>query len=89
VDTSSVPANFRLQDVFVNGTDNSVPVMLSVMPNVIEKSERTVVMHGGIVSSLDHLSNLAIKKPDREKDYVLIAEGTRYDSLFALFKFQR
>ncbi|CAE6369106.1 unnamed protein product [Rhizoctonia solani] len=64
-------------DVFVNGTDNSVPVMLSVMPNVIEKSERTVVMHGGIVSSLDHLSNLAIKKPDREKDYVLIAEGTR------------
>ncbi|KAG8710190.1 hypothetical protein FRC11_004764 [Ceratobasidium sp. 423] len=34
--------------VFVNGTDNSVPVMLSVMPNVIEKSERTVVMHGGI-----------------------------------------
>lgn len=40
------------QDVFVNGTDNSVPVMLSVMPNVIEKSERTVVMHGGIVSIL-------------------------------------
>ncbi|KAJ1302190.1 hypothetical protein OPQ81_001016 [Rhizoctonia solani] len=35
-------------DVFINGTDNSVPVMLSVMPNVIEKSERTVVMHGGI-----------------------------------------
>ncbi|KAF8604918.1 alpha/beta-hydrolase [Ceratobasidium sp. AG-I] len=35
-------------DVYINGTDNSVPVMLSVMPNVIEKSERTVVMHGGI-----------------------------------------
>ncbi|CAE6492826.1 unnamed protein product [Rhizoctonia solani] len=35
-------------DVFINGTDKSVPVMLSVMPNVIEKSERTVVMHGGI-----------------------------------------
>ncbi|KAG8793197.1 hypothetical protein FRC12_003568 [Ceratobasidium sp. 428] len=35
-------------DVFVHGRDNSVPVMLSVMPNVIEKSERTVVMHGGI-----------------------------------------
>ncbi|CAE6486959.1 unnamed protein product [Rhizoctonia solani] len=35
-------------DVFVNGTDKSVPVMLSIMPNVIEKSERTVVMHGGI-----------------------------------------
>ncbi|CAE6433175.1 unnamed protein product [Rhizoctonia solani] len=35
-------------NVFVNGTDKSVPSMLSVMPNVIEKSERTVVMHGGI-----------------------------------------
>ncbi|QRV80164.1 Serine carboxypeptidase [Ceratobasidium sp. AG-Ba] len=35
-------------DVFVNGMDRSVPTMLSVMPNVIEKSERTVVMHGGI-----------------------------------------
>ncbi|KAF8335892.1 alpha/beta-hydrolase [Cantharellus anzutake] len=34
------------RDVFVNGQDNSVPSMLSVMPNVIEKSERTVVMHG-------------------------------------------
>ncbi|KAF8335894.1 uncharacterized protein EI90DRAFT_2912314 [Cantharellus anzutake] len=32
--------------VFVGGQDNSVPSMLSVMPNVIEKSERTVVMHG-------------------------------------------
>ncbi|KAG9073669.1 hypothetical protein FS749_014806, partial [Ceratobasidium sp. UAMH 11750] len=37
-------------EVFVHGRDNSVPPMLSVMPNVIEKSERTVVMHGGIVS---------------------------------------
>ncbi|CUA74019.1 hypothetical protein RSOLAG22IIIB_05365 [Rhizoctonia solani] len=36
------------ENVFVNGTDKSVPSMLSVMPNVIEKSERTVVMHGGI-----------------------------------------
>ncbi|CAE6336317.1 unnamed protein product [Rhizoctonia solani] len=35
-------------NVFVNGTDTSIPSMLSVMPNVIEKSERTVVMHGGI-----------------------------------------
>ncbi|KAG8736653.1 hypothetical protein FRC10_009061 [Ceratobasidium sp. 414] len=51
---SSSPTIFRVclltsgQDVFVHGRDNSVPVMLSVMPNVIEKSERTVVMHGGI-----------------------------------------
>ncbi|KAF8755616.1 Alpha beta-hydrolase [Rhizoctonia solani] len=35
-------------NVFVNGTDTSIPSMLSVMPNVIEKSERTVVMHGDI-----------------------------------------
>ncbi|KAF8335498.1 alpha/beta-hydrolase [Cantharellus anzutake] len=32
--------------VYVNGQDNSVPSMLSVMPNVIQKSARTVVMHG-------------------------------------------
>lgn len=32
----------------MNGVDNSVPSMLSVMPNVIEKSVRTVVMHGGV-----------------------------------------
>lgn len=44
------------KNVYVNGTDNSVPVMLSVMPNVIEKSERTVVMHGGIVSPLSRQS---------------------------------
>ncbi|CAE6419829.1 unnamed protein product [Rhizoctonia solani] len=35
-------------DVFVNGVDNSLPSMLSVMPNVIEKSERTVVTQGGL-----------------------------------------
>ncbi|QRV94654.1 Serine carboxypeptidase [Ceratobasidium sp. AG-Ba] len=35
-------------NVFINNTDRSVPTMLSVMPNVIDKSERTVVMHGGI-----------------------------------------
>jgi hypothetical protein len=34
--------------VYVNGVDNSVPSMLSVMPNVIEKSVRTVVVHGGV-----------------------------------------
>ncbi|KAF8319697.1 alpha/beta-hydrolase [Clavulina sp. PMI_390] len=33
-------------NVYVDGVDNSVPSMLSVMPNVIEKSARTVVMHG-------------------------------------------
>jgi hypothetical protein len=35
------------QNVYLNGTDNSLPSMLSVMPNVIEKNQRTVVMHGG------------------------------------------
>ncbi|KAF5345356.1 hypothetical protein D9758_008442 [Tetrapyrgos nigripes] len=29
-----------------NGRDQSIPSMLSVFPNVIEKSERTVVVHG-------------------------------------------
>ena len=37
-----------MQPVYVNGVDHSVPSMLSVMPNVIEKSVRTVVMHGGV-----------------------------------------
>ena len=32
----------------MDGKDNSVPSMLSVFPYVIEKSERTVVMHGGV-----------------------------------------
>lgn len=32
---------------YVNGIDTSIPSMLSVMPYVIEKSKRTVVMHGG------------------------------------------
>ena len=35
------------ESVYVNGTDTSIPSMLSVMPNVIEKNLRTVVMHGG------------------------------------------
>ncbi|CUA67083.1 hypothetical protein RSOLAG22IIIB_07169 [Rhizoctonia solani] len=35
-------------DVFVNGSDNSAPSMTTVMPNVIEKSERTVIIHGGL-----------------------------------------
>lgn len=39
----------------MNGSDTSPPSMLSVMPNVIEKSARTVVMHGGMVSL--HLSS--------------------------------
>ncbi|TFY81162.1 hypothetical protein EWM64_g2854 [Hericium alpestre] len=32
--------------VYVNGTDNSLPSTLSVLPNVIEKSERTVIAQG-------------------------------------------
>jgi hypothetical protein len=65
------------QDVFVNGTDNSMPSMLSIMPNVIEKSERTVIMHGALVGlecSLDRWTNV-----HREfvQDFRFIAEGTR------------
>jgi len=33
-------------DVFVNGTDKSLPPALTVLPNVIEKNNRTVIIHG-------------------------------------------
>lgn len=33
-------------DVFVNGTDTSTPTGLSVLPGVIERTERTVLGHG-------------------------------------------
>jgi len=32
--------------VFVNGTDNSLPSALSVLPGVIDKAERTIIGHG-------------------------------------------
>lgn len=38
-------------NVFPNG-DNSLPSSLSVLPNVIEKSERTVVVHGLAVRNI-------------------------------------
>lgn len=33
-------------DVFVNGTDNSIPSALSILPNVIEHADRVVIGHG-------------------------------------------
>jgi carboxypeptidase D len=33
-------------DVFVNGTDNSIPSALSVLPHVIENSDRVIIGHG-------------------------------------------
>lgn len=33
-------------DVFVNGTDNSVPSALSVLPGVIERADRVIIGHG-------------------------------------------
>jgi carboxypeptidase D len=33
-------------DVFVNGTDNSPPFALSVLPSVIERTNRTIIGHG-------------------------------------------
>jgi carboxypeptidase D len=33
-------------DVFVNGTDNSPPAALSVLPSVIDRLERTIIGHG-------------------------------------------
>ncbi|EXJ95780.1 carboxypeptidase D [Capronia coronata CBS 617.96] len=33
-------------DVFVNGTDNSLPSTLSVLPGVIERADRVIIGHG-------------------------------------------
>jgi carboxypeptidase D len=33
-------------NVFVNGTDNSPPSGVSVLPGVIERSKRTIIGHG-------------------------------------------
>lgn len=38
-----------VQPVYVNRTDNSVPSSLSVLPSVIERNERTVIMQGLLV----------------------------------------
>ncbi|KAI9719041.1 MAG: hypothetical protein M1812_003671 [Candelaria pacifica] len=35
-------------DVFVNNTDNSPPSGLSVLPSVIERSQRTIIGHGSL-----------------------------------------
>ncbi|KAI9813574.1 MAG: hypothetical protein M1827_003643 [Pycnora praestabilis] len=35
-------------DVFVNGTDNSPPSGLSVLPSVIERSQRVLINHGAL-----------------------------------------
>lgn len=34
------------KDVFVNGTDNSPPAALSVLPSVIDRADRTIIGHG-------------------------------------------
>jgi carboxypeptidase D len=58
------------------GRDQSIPSTLSVLPNVIEKSERTLIVHGLLVrASLSSAPpNPLISSP---QDYILIAEGTR------------
>lgn len=33
-------------DVFINGTDNSLPSSLSVLPGVIDRADRTIIAHG-------------------------------------------
>ncbi|KAF5383419.1 hypothetical protein D9757_006171 [Collybiopsis confluens] len=50
--------------------------MLSVFPNVIEKSERVVVVHGLAVSVLTGFIVLRLMKCIK-KDFILVAEGTR------------
>ena len=55
--------------VYVNaqggpGRDTSIPSTLSVLPNVIEKSNRTLIVHGLAVrvSSIDHDLPLSLPK---------------------------
>ena len=68
--------------VFTNGTDGapgkdtSLPSMLSVLPNVIEKSVRTVVVHGQQASSASFL-DVFYSLIGPFQDFILIAEGTR------------
>jgi hypothetical protein len=46
-----------------------------VLPNVIEKSVRTMIVHGLLVRV--RLSSMAICVVTLVQDYILIAEGTR------------
>jgi len=69
------------------GRDTSIPSTLSVLPNVIDKSVRTVIVHGLAVSVLYQLQVKSKFANHRSKDFILVAEGTRiaiqYVSTFA------
>lgn len=55
-------------NVFVNGTDNSPPSGVSVLPGVIERSKRTVIGHGVRIPESLHLA----------RTFAEISKGTRY-----------
>ena len=63
-------------NVFPQG-DGSLPSALTVLPNVIEKSKRTVVVHGLAVSLSCYCQPLSVKLTGWTvlQDFILIAEG--------------
>ena len=58
------------------GSDTSVASTLSVLPNVIEKSERVAIMHGLAVSSTSSWISQSVADVTVQ-DFILVAEGTR------------
>lgn len=58
------------------GNDQSIPSTLSVLPNVIDKSVRTVIVHGLAVRNEEiDQSDACTHVPSQ--DFILVAEGTR------------
>jgi carboxypeptidase D len=57
------------------GRDQSIPSTLSVLPNVIEKSERVLIVHGLLVCP--SLIALPLHDLYMVQDFILLAEGTR------------
>lgn len=70
-------------NVYVNTTtgrginDQSIPSTLSVLPNVIEKSVRTVIVHGLAVRFAFSPIMMSINSQYVLQDFILISEGTR------------
>ena len=60
------------------GNDQSVASTLSVLPNVIEKSERVAIMHGLAVRQYTLIVDVYVFLiATHLQDFILVAEGTR------------
>lgn len=64
--------------------DQSIPSTLSVLPNVIEKSERTIILHGLEVGLIGAVA-LALTEHSSFQDFILVAEGTRIAIQYGTF----